>query len=691
MQSLDRQHCSQTQAKHDVFCWTCHKDKPNLFCSTCVRSFHISASCSHVKKMIATDKSGWRCLECIEVEKDVFQMKTNKMETGYLNELLNYISKLLQADQYLADRFLDVEYGNKRGPVCNPLDLTRVGEKTEYAEYTCIEDFWSDIKWIVHNTKVHRSGDKYAIEGLKWLTKFTKNEIYTIRLCHECYRNANQNPKDWFTKPCAKPHILVWVQQKGYPYYPAKLMAVNNDKHTVDVQFFGQHERMVLKPEDSACHIYSEKCPSSSIGSSKYDWEKAVNEARVYIQNLVEMFGSFHYAAPNTILNKDKLDRHLYEMIPKALKMVGITEIPSPIPKTATAARRMTIASIFADGAPRRKSISVRRRKSVAFDANQVELDCDPDFIPTGQKRKLDILHDLEPLPLAKKQRVEDSSNSIGTRVENGQSNEVPTSVGAASIPSVRIHGSHVPASVLPVRARKTFPNSTLRTFNPSNSEFSHRPINEASSSATAVLLKEEQESLSDQNSMDNLILHYSDSDEVVSPQSKCKQEEMVALCNALSGTNAPQMTECIRSSLETTLVDLTATTDAAKQIQLLQNELEKQRIENDILGNKNNQLTKQNGDLIQELVNVNQKLDVMTKRNAELVTVNKVLTQSTEKFKVEIGQLGDRIKGECKVEQAKLIAETKQTKWCAACGLPCGRYYCSFACEEHARKPQRS
>ena len=53
-------------------------------------------------------------------------------------------------------------------------------------------------------------------------------------------------------------------------------MAVNSDKHTVVVQFFGEHDRTTLKPEDSICYLYSEKCPSNQFGLYKVAWEKSV-------------------------------------------------------------------------------------------------------------------------------------------------------------------------------------------------------------------------------------------------------------------------------------------------------------------------------------------------------------------------------------------------------------------------------
>lgn len=59
-------------------------------------------------------------------------------------------------------------------------------------------------------------------------------------------------------------------------------------------------------------------------------------------------FGSFHFADSNTPVQVDMLERHLYDMIPNAWKLLGNTMAPPPIPKQApskvTAARRMTVS-----------------------------------------------------------------------------------------------------------------------------------------------------------------------------------------------------------------------------------------------------------------------------------------------------------------------------------------------------------
>lgn len=105
------------------------------------------------------------------------------------------------------------------------------------------------------------------------MLKFTREELYNIRLCYECYKNANQFKDNWFTMPCENPHLLVWAKYESYPYWPAKLMSMN-DNNKVDVRFFGvEHKRTVLPAKD--CYMYSLMNPSLNIGKHKAELEAA--------------------------------------------------------------------------------------------------------------------------------------------------------------------------------------------------------------------------------------------------------------------------------------------------------------------------------------------------------------------------------------------------------------------------------
>lgn len=72
------------------------------------------------------------------------------------------------------------------------------------------------------------------------------HDINELRNCVDCYKHSNEkiNSK-WFCLPCRVPHKLVWAKQKGYPYWPAKVITETDTSY--DVRFFGgKYERSVL-------------------------------------------------------------------------------------------------------------------------------------------------------------------------------------------------------------------------------------------------------------------------------------------------------------------------------------------------------------------------------------------------------------------------------------------------------------
>lgn len=81
-------------------------------------------------------------------------------------------------------------------------------------------------------------------------------DLQEIRRCADCYRISNEkSEKMWFCIPCNPPHQLVYAKQKGYPYWPAKVMQVNGNVY--DVRFFGGHhmraniEKVFIRPISS--------------------------------------------------------------------------------------------------------------------------------------------------------------------------------------------------------------------------------------------------------------------------------------------------------------------------------------------------------------------------------------------------------------------------------------------------------
>ena len=95
-------------------------------------------------------------------------------------------------------------------------------------------------------------------------------------------RYANtRGDKHWFAKPCRPFHEIVYAKQKGFPYWPAKV--VNNKENSdgqVEVRFFGGYHRKALverhhiKPISTNVHSLQIKRTS--------EWNKASEELKRY-------------------------------------------------------------------------------------------------------------------------------------------------------------------------------------------------------------------------------------------------------------------------------------------------------------------------------------------------------------------------------------------------------------------------
>jgi protein kinase C-binding protein 1 len=95
----------------------------------------------------------------------------------------------------------------------------------------------------------------------KQMLRLAREEAKEIENCPNCLYNAYSMKPDWFIQACVsslsldlffrihlfklqdRPHLLVWAKMKGFPYWPAKAMAFNQNQSMVDVRFFGKHDR----------------------------------------------------------------------------------------------------------------------------------------------------------------------------------------------------------------------------------------------------------------------------------------------------------------------------------------------------------------------------------------------------------------------------------------------------------------
>lgn len=130
------------------------------------------------------------------------------------------------------------------------------------SSYTSISEFLGDCLTFIHAFEVaiiagldHLMPRKRSREALLTMLRDTRYELKEMLICVDCYANSNRRQMDklWFCRPCSPPHMLVFAKQRGFPYWPAKVIIpriVTNveDHDKFDVRFFGgNHERSVVE------------------------------------------------------------------------------------------------------------------------------------------------------------------------------------------------------------------------------------------------------------------------------------------------------------------------------------------------------------------------------------------------------------------------------------------------------------
>ncbi|XP_050307136.1 zinc finger MYND domain-containing protein 11 isoform X2 [Anthonomus grandis grandis] len=112
--------------------------------------------------------------------------------------------------------------------------------------YKRLSDFLADILTVEHNVAVFHGIDSQEYQAAELMVRDTQHDLTELKNCTDCYKHSNEkiNPL-WFALPCRKPHDLVWAKQKGYPYWPAKV--IKETPFHCDVRFFGgKHERALI-------------------------------------------------------------------------------------------------------------------------------------------------------------------------------------------------------------------------------------------------------------------------------------------------------------------------------------------------------------------------------------------------------------------------------------------------------------
>ncbi|KAG7197154.1 hypothetical protein KM043_007237 [Ampulex compressa] len=283
---------------HDWYCCKCQKAGLVECCEKCHRVYHPECHVPNVPKIKI-------CSFCEKINSDTYP---DKMD---LNHILSFTCGHLKAKLPPEITNRTIVFNNDpivtppsgfSGPtwvsegedawrpgvlIKNHMDLAIMDSKTSKNEYNNLAEFQADAHNILHNMIIYHGA--HSIIGEMGLTMYQDccYDLQEIRRCADCYRISNEkSEKMWFCIPCNPPHQLVYAKQKGYPYWPAKVMQVNGNVY--DVRFFGGHhmraniEKVFIRPITVSLQSLQIKRSTA--------WNRAFEELKHH-QNLLQKLG----------------------------------------------------------------------------------------------------------------------------------------------------------------------------------------------------------------------------------------------------------------------------------------------------------------------------------------------------------------------------------------------------------------
>ncbi|PSN41957.1 hypothetical protein C0J52_06431 [Blattella germanica] len=161
--------------------------------------------------------------------------------------------------------------------IYRPMDLRTMEGKAANGKYHSLHEFQADAEIIVHNVVIYHGVHSTLADMSRQMLRDCTYDLQEIRQCRDCYRVSNEKlDKHWFCQPCRPNHQLVYAKQKGFPYWPAKVIKIQGDQY--DVRFFGGHhqraviEKSHIRPISVNIHTLQVKRTST--------WNKACEELK---------------------------------------------------------------------------------------------------------------------------------------------------------------------------------------------------------------------------------------------------------------------------------------------------------------------------------------------------------------------------------------------------------------------------
>ncbi len=223
---------------HDWYCFECHDFREELLidCKSCFRSFHNNNNCLKGSLISAE----FECIYCSKLRTIDNSLRINTISKSRLNELLLILIKTLEFSVHnQKDLFEDYSIESNQTLmtlIFIHIDVKNIKDNTKNQFYDSLQQFENDFQHFIHNLMVLRTKD------LNLLKEAFDKELKELKLCLNCYKysriDSYEEPNDWFTFVCEPPHQLVYAKQDRWPYWPSKVMAIQNNGHKYIVQYF---------------------------------------------------------------------------------------------------------------------------------------------------------------------------------------------------------------------------------------------------------------------------------------------------------------------------------------------------------------------------------------------------------------------------------------------------------------------
>ncbi|CAB3360904.1 Hypothetical predicted protein [Cloeon dipterum] len=242
----------------DWYCAICHDVGIVTGCVSCHRVYHNDCLPDQYKS------DNLKCPTCTEIE-DELSSKNHNLEN--LNKCIGFVCervKLFVPENLLLRKvpvglfqksvsYQDFEVEPYREVLIfyEQMSVGKMARKAQNREYKTLAEFVADANTLFHNVQVfHHGNNQFPAPTLKPMQRTLMHDADELKNCLQCFLYSNEQPENWYCLPCDPPHTLVYAKQKGYCYWPAKVIKKNEEGRKVkyDVRFFGPpYERALIE------------------------------------------------------------------------------------------------------------------------------------------------------------------------------------------------------------------------------------------------------------------------------------------------------------------------------------------------------------------------------------------------------------------------------------------------------------